>query len=251
LPGFLAFIFLRLRSGLPVKLLILVGGFMVVNLWFSLVMANRTGMSFDIDAALSGEGLEEKNLHAGLNMFEELAWINRLTSSGSFTPNMGGNYLAVFVNPIPRGLWKNKPTMGLDYAVARGQAAMGPNGDVTATISMGLIGQGVVNFGRVIGPIAAALLMALWVAVLARQDHKGADPGRMLLYGTGMISTFNLGRDFTFIALYPFFFGLALLWMWNRYRGNPEPGNGRTRSHRRGKGRRRTRNQSQESISHG
>ncbi len=251
LPGILAFVFLRLRSSLPVKLLLLGCMFMFTNLWFSLILANRSGMSLDIGSVISGEGLEEDAHHAGLNMFEELAWINHLTSSGRYIPNFGSNYLAVLANPIPRGLWKNKPTMGLDYALARGQVEVGSKGQMSATISMGLIGQGVANFGGVIGPPAAALLVSLWVAFLARQDLKGADPGRMIIYGGGMIGTFNLGRDFTLIALYPFLLGWAFLFMRNHYRRKSDPINERTRSHRRGKRRRRTRNEPRESITHG
>jgi hypothetical protein len=100
--------------------------------------------------------------------------------------------------------------------VARGQAATGANGEVTATISTGMIGQGVVNFGPILGPIAAAALMGLWVALLARHDLLGADPGRMLLYSIGLILTFNLGRDITLLVMYPYFFGWGLFQL-NRY----------------------------------
>jgi hypothetical protein len=45
-----------------------------------------------------------------------------------------------------------------------------------------MIGQGVVNFGPFFGVLAAALLMAFWLAILARQDLKGDKTGRLLLY---------------------------------------------------------------------
>jgi hypothetical protein len=51
--------------------------------------------------------------------------------------------------------------------------------------------------------------MALWVALLARQDLLGREPARMLLYSVGMILTFNMGRDITLLVLYPFAFGLV------------------------------------------
>ena len=47
------------------------------------------------------------------------------------------------MNPIPRGLWQDKPEIGLDYAIARGQkleAAGAKEGGVGATISTGMIG---------------------------------------------------------------------------------------------------------------
>lgn len=213
-PGVLAAIFFRVRGGLLVKGGVLLAAFAVVNFWFSVVMANRSGMSFDIGGALSGGNEAAESRHEGLNMFEELAWVDHFIETGSYLPNMGERYFAEMVNPIPRALWKGKPMIGLDYAVARGQAAVGPNGETTATISTGMIGQGVVNFGRLFGPLAAATLMALWVAVLARQDLLGSNPGRLILYGCGLILTFNMGRDITLLVIYPFFFGLGLFWAW-------------------------------------
>jgi hypothetical protein len=225
MPGVLVFIFFRLRSGLLTKGVLLVGGFFIVDFWFSTVMANRSGMSFDIQGALQGQSNSadgEKSRHLGLNMLEELAWIDHFMVTGAYAPNLGARYLAELANPIPRAIWKNKPTIGLDYAVARGQSATGPNGEVTATISTGMIGQGVVNFGKFLGPMASAALMALWVALLARQDLLGASPGRMVLYGVGFILTFNMGRDITLLVLYPFIFGLGLFNIWQYYQKSNE-----------------------------
>ena len=220
LPGVLAYVFIRMRGGLVAKGLVMLGFFLVIHIWFGFVMVHRGEQSiasaFQSGGKLKGEA---ETRHQGLNMFEELAWIDRFIESGIYIPNGGQRYFADLVNPIPRGLWKDKPTIGLDYAVARGQMAIGPNGEVTATISTGMIGQGVVNFGRVFGPLAAAVLMALWVALLARQDLLGHHPGRMILYSCGLILTFNLGRDITLLVLYPFFFGLGLFWVWRYYSG--------------------------------
>ncbi len=78
-----------------------------------------------------------------------------------------------------------------------------------------MIGQGVNNFGRLFGPLAAALLMAGWVGLLARQDLLSrGEPARLLLYGLGLVLTFNLGRDVTLLVLYPFLFGSLLYWWW-------------------------------------
>jgi hypothetical protein len=218
IPGILAYVLFRLRGGLLTKGAVLFGCFLLINFWFTFVMANRTGQSI---AAAFKEGGEGKALsetkHEGLNMLEELAWVDHFLESGAYRPNWGERYLAELANPIPRAIWKNKPTIGLDYAVARGQSASGPSGEVTATISTGMIGQGVVNFGRIGGPFAAATLMALWVALLARQDLLGSSPGRLILYGSGLILTFNMGRDITLLVLYPFLFGLGLFLSWQYY----------------------------------
>ena len=112
--------------------------------------------------------------------------------------------------------------IGIDYAIARGQKWEGAdknNAGVGATISTGFIGQGVVNFGRFFGPIAAALIMAAWAALLARQDLQGDQTGRLLLLLVGLVLTFNLGRDITLITLYPFFFGLIMVNTWRRIKG--------------------------------
>lgn len=220
LPGILALVFFRLRRNKWIKLGFLIAAFIAMNAWFTFVMASR-GAGVGVARSFASEEIEEVETlevrHQGLNMFEELAWIDRFLTTGRYQVNWGQRYFAELVNPIPRGLWKNKPVIGLDYAVARGQSARGPKGEVTATISTGMIGQGVVNFGRFLGPLAAAVLMCLWVALLIHQDLKGNDPVRLILYGCGLILTFNLGRDITLLVLYPFLFGLLGYWYWERY----------------------------------
>jgi hypothetical protein len=112
--------------------------------------------------------------------------------------------------------------IGIDYAIARGQGwseAKGSQAGVGATISTGLIGQGVLNFGPFFGVLAAAFLMGLWAALLARQDLKGDKTGRLLLYMLGLVLTFNLGRDITLITLYPFLFGYIMLTIWAQVHG--------------------------------
>ncbi len=86
-----------------------------------------------------------------------------------------------------------------------------------------MIGQGVVNFGRILGPAAAALIMSFWVVILARQDLQITKLGRLPLFAFGMILTFNLGRDVTLLTLYPFVFGVMAVW-WLERRSRPEAG---------------------------
>jgi hypothetical protein len=94
-------------------------------------------------------------------------------------------------------------------------------GGVAATISTGMIGQGVVNFGWLLGPAFAALLVSLWVAALARLDLEGQKVGRIPLYALGLILTFNLGRDITLITLYTFIFGSVIVWWLERSHHQP------------------------------
>jgi hypothetical protein len=219
IPALLTWVFLRLRGGMLKKILVLLVCFLVVNAWMKFVIANRSSMS--ITDAISHKGLNlagQKDVrNEGLNMFEELCWVSTFIDKGTYHVNWGERYFAELVNPIPRGLWPGKPLIGLDYAIARGHHANGPNGAVDTTISTGFIGQGVVNFGCFFGPMAAALLMSLWVAVLARLDLNIHALGRLPLYSLGLILTFNLGRDITLITLYPFVFGALAIWWLDRY----------------------------------
>jgi len=220
LPGFLTWVFMRVRGGIFVKAVILLIGFVVVEGWLKFVIENRTDTK--IAAVFQQGGSFQNNdpaggKHLGLNMFEELGFINSLIADGSYRPNWGERYFAELVNPIPRALWSGKPLVGIDYAIARGQGfdnADDNEAGVGASISTGMIGQGVVNFGGILGPLAAALLMALWVAILARQDLLATEVWRLFLYILGLILTFNMGRDITLLVIYPFCIGYLLLLLW-------------------------------------
>jgi hypothetical protein len=211
LPGLLCLVFFRLRGRPFLQLSVVIAVFLVINAWFIFVMAHRTTESIAAAFASQNERGSKSAKHEGLNMFEELCWINKFLDDGSYVPNWGRRYFADAVNVIPRALWPNKPTIGLDYAVARGQATAGTVATAGATISTGMIGQGVCNFGPWGGPPAAALLMSAWVAMLARFDLSGHRFGRLPLYVLGLTLTFNLGRDITFLVAFPLVFGYLIV----------------------------------------
>ena len=230
LPGFMAFITLRLKGGMIMRLAVVVVSFLMLDAWFKFVLEHRgrgenIAQAFEADQskkdADQGSGaVKKESKHLGFNIFEELGYINYFIANGTYKVNWGERYFAEIVNPIPRVLWPGKPLIGIDYAIARGMAygnQSAASGGVACSVSTGMIGQGVVNFGRIGGPIAAALLMAIWVAVLARQDLMGNDIGHLLLYAIGLVLTFNMGRDITLLVIYPFVFGWLLLW-WNKRR---------------------------------
>lgn len=226
LPGFMAFVALRMRSGMVVRMAVVVVSFIALQGWMKFVLDNR-GQTTISEAFKTGgtQDLAVKSQkHLGFNMFEELAYINYFIANGAYKVNWGTRYFAEIVNPIPRVLWPGKPMIGIDYAIARGmkygeQAAK--SGGIAASISTGMIGQGVVNFGRILGPITSALLMAIWVAVLARMDLMGGDPGHLLLYAIGLVLTYNMGRDITLLILYPFIFGWILVNLIEKQRLRP------------------------------
>lgn len=222
LPAVLCWVFLRFRAKLVIKFALITLCFFATEVWFAYVISSR-GMGVSVTDALKENGYslsqKEKTHHNGLDMFEELCWINTFIEDGSYKQNWGQDYFAELVNPIPRALWPGKPLIGIDYAIARGQSGGSDDqAGVSATVATGMIGQGVVNFGRLFGPTVAAILISIWVAVLARLDLQGNKPGRIPLYIVGIVLTFNLGRNITLITLYPFLFGAALIWLTNRRR---------------------------------
>lgn len=217
IPGVFAWALLRLRGGLLKKIAVLAVIYILINAWFGFIIAVRSGANIT-DALLSDQfsfSQASDKHHEGLNMFEELSWIVMLTEDGTFTPATGENYLANLVNLVPRSLWPTKPTIGIDYAIARGLGGAGFGAGVYATLSQGVVGQGVVNFGVYFGAAAAAILMSLWACWLARIDLLGNKIGYLPLLGIGLIITFNMGRDITFMNLYPFVFGFAIFWWVN------------------------------------
>jgi len=229
IPGLLSWVFFRLRFGIPIKVVALVILFLLVNAWFGFIIANRSLQS--TTTALREEGFKysdaSKQAHEGLNMFEELCWINTFIQDGSYKIKWGHNYFANFANPIPRSLWPGKPTIGLDYADARGGGGADTDIGVSVTISDGMIGQGVINCGRYAGPAVAALLIALWGCWVARLDLLGRQIGYFPLFGLGLILTFNMGRDIGPMAMYPLIFGYAICWWLNRESNPPAARQGR------------------------
>jgi hypothetical protein len=227
LPGLMALVSLRLKGGIILRLAVVVVSFLIIDAWFKFVLEQRArgkniAAAYKAEQSSDSKGSmpKKEKKHDGFNMLEELGYINYFIANGTYKVNWGERYFAEVVNPIPRVLWPGKPLIGIDYAIARGMAygnQAANEGGVAASVSTGMIGQGVVNFGRILGPIAAALLMAIWVAVLARQDLMGHDIGHLLLYAIGLVLTFNMGRDITLLVIYPFVFGWLLLW-WNNKR---------------------------------
>lgn len=219
-PAIASWVCLRVRGGWMKKAILLLAFFLVINAWFKFIIANRSDMS--IMAALKEKGFSfsdtKKVHHEGLNMYEELCWMTTFIEQGIYHPSWGAGYFAEAANVIPRSIWPGKPTIGIAYAVARGQGggAAGEAG-VNATVSTGMIGQGVANFGRILGPVAAALIFAFWAAIVARLDLNIQRFGYLPLYATGLFVTFICGRDFCVLGLYPFLFGAALFWGYARF----------------------------------
>lgn len=199
-PFFASFL-LYSRVSVVQKGTVLGVGFFAVELVMRVMVALRNQGFGNIDFARVDE-----TKHLGLNMASELMHVTTFVQNGVMELNFGWNYFAHAANIVPRAIWPSKPLVGIDYAIARGFG--GAEGDlgVFATIASGLIGQGVLDFGNYIGPIAAGVLMAIWVGILNRIRVQGGLP-RQGLFLVGLGLTFNMGREITLLVLFPFVFG--------------------------------------------
>ena len=209
-PLFLTY-FLMHRSKLWLRLTVVGVSFALIFSVLLTVIENRnTGFRYLVDeeaakdkeiaeteeTAAGGLGREQrKRTHEGLNMIQELCFINEFHNTGIFQPDWGRSFLVQLANFIPRALWPNKPMIGIDYAVWRGFSDTTKNIGVAATIATGMIGSGIMNFGIWFGPPAAGLILAAWAALLARWWQQRQSILRLCLFMAGLGLTFNLGRD--------------------------------------------------------
>ena len=191
LPFFFAYL-LFARHSLPIKIVCLVAALFATDLALRTVITYRSiGFRNYFSTDSTAENPEELSHHQGLNMIQELFYINEYAKMQPIS--YGSHYVAEFVSVIPRAVWPSKPLLGIDYAIWRGFGGADNDLGVFATISAGMIGGGVLNFGRFLGPLVSALLMAVWSALLARWWLQRASLLRCFLFLAGLGLTFNLG----------------------------------------------------------
>ena len=85
-------------------------------------------------------------------------------------------------------IWPSKPLVGIDYAKWRGLEDPQSDLGVSATISTGMIGGGILNFGTFFGPVAAGIIMALWTGLLIRWWQQRDSLLRLMLFMPGPAS---------------------------------------------------------------
>jgi hypothetical protein len=209
LPFFIAYLLFG-RQRLWFRCLCLLAAFLVVDTAFRAVVSYRNvGFRGFLERAERQQMIETTSRHQGLNMIEELCFVNDFTQVTG--PAYGARYLQEVLNLVPRAIWPSKPLLGVDYAGWRGFEGGTSDIGVTATISSGLIGGGVLNFGRLFGPLASALLMSIWSAFLARWWLQRESLLRCSLFLAGLALTFNLGRDITLLVLWPIVLGYLIV----------------------------------------
>ena len=211
LPFIVTYLFYG-RHPLIIKLAVLAVAFFCLDHGFKLVTAFRgTGFRDLLAAEHPYELVDEDLRQSGLNMIQELCFANAYLASGAASPAYGGRYLNELLNVIPRVIWPSKPLIGIDYAKWRGLEDPQSELGVSATISTGMIGGGILNFGPFFGPVAAGIIMALWTGLLIRWWQQRNSLLRLMLFMLGAGLTFNLGRDITLLVLWPVVFAYCFV----------------------------------------
>jgi hypothetical protein len=217
------------RHPIIIRFAILAIAFVCLDEGFKFVTAFRgTGFRDLLAAENPYELIDEDARQSGLNMIQELCFANVYLESGAASPAYGGRYLNELLNVVPRVIWPSKPLIGIDYAKWRGMEDPNSELGVVATISTGMIGGGVLNFGRILGPIAAGILMALWTGLLIRWWEQRQSLLRLMLFMLGAGLTFNLGRDISLLVIWPVVFAycfvrLIEIFAVARFRPVPQP----------------------------
>jgi hypothetical protein len=217
------------RHPIILKFAILAVAFVCLDESFKFVTAFRgTGFRDLLAAEKPYELIDEDVRQSGLNMIQELCFANAYLQSGAASPAYGGRYLNELLNFVPRVIWPSKPLIGIDYAKWRGMEDPNSELGVVATISTGMIGGGVLNFGQMLGPVAAGVIMAVWIALLVRWWEQRQSLLRLVLFMLGAGLTFNLGRDISLLVLWPVIFAycfvrLIEVWAMARLRPQPQP----------------------------
>jgi hypothetical protein len=221
------------RHPLVIRLAILAVAFVCLDQGFRFVTKFRDSGGYREVLASENpyEFIGEELPQRGLNMIQELCFVNVYLGSGGASPAYGVRYLNELLNFIPRAIWPSKPLIGIDYAKWRGFESLNDeNGElgVNTTISSGMIGGGVLNFGKILGPIAAAMLMAIWTGLLIRWWEQRQSLLRLVLFMLGAGLTFNLGRDITLLVLWPAIFAYCFVRLIEiravaRFRSLPQP----------------------------
>ncbi|TWT72935.1 hypothetical protein [Allorhodopirellula solitaria] len=161
---------------------------------------------------------DRKMTHFGLNMTEELMYLNRYQQHGAMDVEWGYNYFANAVNLVPRVLWPGKPQVGMKYAALRVGMY---RGQTAATISHGIIGQGVTNFGRWLGPAAPAIILLAFGYWVCRLPEQGMPFLRACLVLACFTALPNFGRDITLFTFWPVIFGTLGIFAYERYFADP------------------------------
>lgn len=210
MPGFLMYLIKNGRIGVMRIVTLMVFAITVNYLMLAMLQFRKEGFEEFLRNPLGS--VDTGKSHEGLNMIEELVLIDQFMAKGQLEPNLGYDYLVHVLNVVPRVIWPGKPKISEDYSNLRGQGNE-DSGWLNATISTGIIGQGVMNFGRFAGPLAAGLLLSFYARFLAAQYQRRTSFWRLAVFMVGVGLIPGLGREFTLLVLWPVVIGWgAVAW---------------------------------------
>ena len=161
--------------------------------WSAASVLGRNKGKLDWEGASSAE-------YVGFEMFRELLYISSAVPEKA-DYKFGYTYYVQAVNPIPRAIWKNKPTgdAGLTLAKMKGMVA---GGDAYLTVAPGLIGEMYWNFG-----VPGIAFISIFLGYIAKSwDRARPYASRSVLaftvFAAGLAIIFLSGRSFNMATLY-------------------------------------------------
>jgi hypothetical protein len=162
----------------------------------------------------------EKVDYVGNEMFRELLFItSKVPAEASY--QWGYVYYVQLVNPIPRFLWPDKPTLDSGLLLAGLYGAVDATGEAYLTISPGLIGEMYLNFG-VIGVFGLSVfggwLVKGWDLIAQKHAHSLTT---LMFYSGGLGVLFIMGRSFTLNMFYGLLSLALLAWVMSSFRQRP------------------------------
>lgn len=210
----LAVLYLKAPPKLQKKLLVgaLVCAPLVYQLMAAIVISRGQG-EFSWEA-------KDKAEYVGNEMFRELLFIRQRVPS-QLDYQYGYVYYVQIVNPVPRFLWPNKPTLDTGLLMASLYGDVNEDGEAYLTVSPGLIGEMYLNFGwlGVVGLSAfGGWLVRGWdrIAEVNRESLP-----TMIYFVGGLAVLFILGRSFTMSMFYGLLSFSALAWFLARSARRP------------------------------
>ncbi len=161
--------------------------------WSAATVLGRNEGKVDWEKATDAE-------YVGFEMFRELLFITNAVPE-KHPYKYGRTYYVQAINPIPRAIWKSKPTddAGLELARLKGATT---GGEANLTISPGLIGEMYWNFGV----FGIAALSALLGYLAKSWDRVRPYSARSILaftvFAAGLAIIFLSGRSINMATLY-------------------------------------------------
>ncbi len=154
--------------------------------------------------------------YVGNEMFRELLFIRQYVPT-QVDYQFGYVYYVQLVNPIPRFLWPEKPTLDTGLLMADAYGAVDDKtGEAQMTISPGLIGEMYLNFGW-LGIMGISAFGGWLVRGWDRLAENNADSISTKVYYTcGLAVLFIMGRSFTMGMFYGLLSFALLAWILTR-----------------------------------